>query len=202
MAGALSAQIDTVEIADPEPDDGNILKQGLGVLKTRISFLGGGQHAIYNVRIQRNEQYYSIKKRFSEFAVFHDYLKGKFGPSLPFDLPAKTALRQFSQEKLEDRKNALNAYLKEICRRQEFLNCPEVVRFFEPQSAVPGASAPLFAPEPQARSSRGLPVSATVAASVPAAPPVATGPLVAGAPPGASPPTGQDSDDDLAGWDR
>eukprot|EP00409_Alexandrium_fundyense_P006198 CAMPEP_0195044256 /NCGR_PEP_ID=MMETSP0347-20130606/8077_1 /TAXON_ID=2932 /ORGANISM="Alexandrium fundyense, Strain CCMP1719" /LENGTH=49 /DNA_ID= /DNA_START= /DNA_END= /DNA_ORIENTATION= len=47
------------------------------------------------MRIQRDDQYYTIKKRFSEFSAFHDFLKGRFGPNLPFDLPAKTAVRQF-----------------------------------------------------------------------------------------------------------
>jgi len=147
----LTAQIDNVDITDTEPDDGSILKQGMGILRTRITLLGGGQHAIFNVRVGRNDEYYLVRKRFSEFAVLHDFLKSRFGPHLPFDLPTKTMVRHFSADKLEDRKNALNAYLKEVCKRQEYISCPEVARFFEPQTGA--AAAGQYAP----RAAAGVP---------------------------------------------
>eukprot|EP00928_Gymnodinium_smaydae_P005490 TRINITY_DN11869_c0_g1_i3.p3 TRINITY_DN11869_c0_g1~~TRINITY_DN11869_c0_g1_i3.p3 ORF type:complete len:203 (+),score=44.91 TRINITY_DN11869_c0_g1_i3:223-831(+) len=57
-------------------------------------------------------------------------LRDRFPNGLTFDLPTKTPIRFFSPEALDDRKNSLNAYLKELCRYNELINCFQVQSFF------------------------------------------------------------------------
>lgn len=206
-AGPLTAHIDSVEVVETPGEDENVLKKGLSILKSRISTFDG-RHAEYKIKVGHNGDVYSIQKRFSEFAAFHALLESRFGKTLPFDLPAKTAVRHFAPEALDDRKNALNAYLREVCKRHDFFECADVLAFFKP--AGEGAFC---------RPPRGGPVADDRSSAPPAflggntAPPVfssggtgnasaaALGPGVQGAKPGAPKPRA-DSEDDLVGWDR
>merc|ERR1712056_176091 len=53
-----------------------------------------------------------------------------FPAGLPFDLPDKGIIRQFSEAALQDRKLALNAYLKALCRTDCVANHMAVTYFF------------------------------------------------------------------------
>merc|ERR1712187_433542 len=97
--------------------------------------------ALYHIRVSKDGDTYVLKKRFSEFSTLHDQLKSRFGPTLNVELPAKTAVRQFAADKLEDRKHALNAYLKEICRNPALAGNADVVRFLENSSSMSGGGA-------------------------------------------------------------
>mmetsp|Transcript_22914 Transcript_22914/g.57875 ORF Transcript_22914/g.57875 Transcript_22914/m.57875 type:complete len:211 (+) Transcript_22914:165-797(+) len=207
----VTAQIDRVEVVDQPIDNGSIIDKGLGVLKSRISLIPQGQHAEYHMRVTRAGNYFVLRKRFSEFAQLHDFLKARFGTALPMDLPSKTIIRHFDQGQLEDRKNALNAYLKGLCSRKDVVECAEVQRFFDPQAS--SAGAPPVAGIPSA----GMPTAEAPTAGGPAAAvPSAGAPAGAGGAyaNGASRPAVQrvpqavavgeryDSDDDLVGWDK
>jgi len=169
---AFFAEIDRYEIIEEPSDPDNPLAKGMEVLKARIPLMGQGSHAEYNIRVQNGGNYHVVRKRFAEFVTLHDFLKRQFGSILTLELPKKTPIRYFNQDKLEDRKNALNVYLKDLCRRKEIVDLIEVQRFFGCQTTGPYA--------PQQRQ--------------PAAP------VVVGAAPG-KPMVQSDSEDDLARWD-
>merc|ERR1719240_772423 len=78
-------------------------------------------------------------KRFSEFASLHEALRARY--NVNFDLPAKTPIRYFNADKLEDRKNALNAYLKELCRRNDLTSSPAARSFFSADGSTPAPAA-------------------------------------------------------------
>ncbi|OLQ14771.1 putative E3 ubiquitin-protein ligase HERC1 [Symbiodinium microadriaticum] len=115
----------------------------LGVIKARISLLSQSTHVQYNIRVHQEGKYHMVQKRFSDFVTLHDFLKMQFGSNLPMELPSKTPIRYFNQDKIENRKHALNAYLRELCRRQEMTQLLEVQRFFGCQGApVPVSTTP------------------------------------------------------------
>eukprot|EP00930_Biecheleria_cincta_P027933 TRINITY_DN19516_c0_g1_i1.p1 TRINITY_DN19516_c0_g1~~TRINITY_DN19516_c0_g1_i1.p1 ORF type:complete len:211 (+),score=27.56 TRINITY_DN19516_c0_g1_i1:47-634(+) len=193
-SAAYHAQIDRVDIVEEATHADNPLEKGLNVLKSRISLLQGS-HATFNVIVNQGGNCHSVRKRFSEFVLLHEALKRRFG-TLPMDLPQKTAIRHFNQDKLDDRKNALNAYLKELCRRSDFLALPEVQRFFEVCPGVGGQTS-AYEPQPPRQESRQAVGYADDRRNVP----VAAAPRVVGAAPGNR--IRADSDeDDLVGWDR
>eukprot|EP00438_Fugacium_kawagutii_P011815 Skav229674 [mRNA] locus=scaffold4264:81999:97747:+ [translate_table: standard] len=128
----------------------------------------------YNIRVQNAGNYHIVRKRFAEFVTLHDFLKLHFGPGLMLELPKKTPIRYFNHDKLDDRKNALNVYLKDLCKRQEIVNLAEVQRFFGCQVSQPNVQSSGYAPQAQAP--------------------------VVGAAPG-KPLVQSDSEDDLARWD-
>eukprot|EP00931_Biecheleriopsis_adriatica_P012411 TRINITY_DN11354_c0_g3_i1.p1 TRINITY_DN11354_c0_g3~~TRINITY_DN11354_c0_g3_i1.p1 ORF type:complete len:247 (-),score=36.34 TRINITY_DN11354_c0_g3_i1:142-807(-) len=211
------AEIDRVDVVEEEVDRDDPLAKGLSMLKARISLLGTGTHVVYNVRILQDGNYRSVPKRFSEFATLHDFLKARFGLALPMELPTKTPIRYFSQDKVEDRKHALNAYLKELCRRGDILELPEVQRFFQgpaPGRQQGGYSQPPSAPQAPASGSRPSYSQSAPPPSDLQAPwrdsqaalrrphtAATSHPIVVGAPPGKSI-ARSDSEDDLAGWAR
>jgi len=201
----VTAQIDRVEVVDQPIDNGSIIDKGLGVLKSRISLIPQGQHAEYHMRVTRAGNYFVLRKRFSEFAQLHDFLKARFGTALPMDLPSKTIIRHFDQGQLEDRKNALNAYLKGLCSRREIVECAEVQRFFDPHAS--GAGAPPVTGIP----SEGTPAAEAPIAGGSAGVPAGAGgayansasrPAVQRVPQAVAVGERYDSDDDLVGWDK
>merc|ERR1712079_186700 len=120
------------------------------------------------------------------FSALHDALVARFGANLPIDLPAKTLIRTFDPVELEERKHALNAYLKALSGLRTCLEVQEVQMFFDPS-----CSAPYSAPAPG-----GVP------------PPIQTGSSsVVGAPPRqdlrrqVNTHVRTDDEDDLIGWD-
>lgn len=130
----VSATVESVTIIGDVSEKDNLCEKGLSILRSRIPLIGGtGQHAVYIIKVRRTSYSYIIKRRFSEFVALHNFLMASFGSRLSVRLPGKTAIRYFSEKKLEDRKNALNVYLKDICNRLEYLACPEVLKFFDPQ---------------------------------------------------------------------
>jgi hypothetical protein len=118
---ALSAKVDRVEVVQAGDT-------GIDHFKARFSQFSKAQHAEYTILVMLDRQTIETRKRFSEFAVLHDQLSARF--SLGFDLPAKTPIRYFNADKLENRKEALNAYLKEVCRRGDICQSQEVQSFF------------------------------------------------------------------------
>lgn len=102
--------------------------KGLG-FKARLSGTESSQHVEYILNIELKGETWQARKRFSEFAALHDTLRKRLS-SVP-ELPAKTVIRQFSQESLAARTDGLARYLQDLCRRQDALNCPEVWEFFE-----------------------------------------------------------------------
>jgi hypothetical protein len=121
---ALQAKIERVDVVEGHAADG-----AMGVVKARFSQFSSAQHAEYTIFVSLDGESYQIKKRFSEFAALHESLKNRFG-SMSFDLPAKTPIRYFNPDKLEDRKNGLNVYLKELCHRRDMCESMEVRSFF------------------------------------------------------------------------
>eukprot|EP00927_Polykrikos_kofoidii_P078486 TRINITY_DN75306_c0_g1_i1.p1 TRINITY_DN75306_c0_g1~~TRINITY_DN75306_c0_g1_i1.p1 ORF type:complete len:243 (+),score=32.85 TRINITY_DN75306_c0_g1_i1:105-731(+) len=208
----MTARIEKVEVVEQGSENADILNKGLDFLKSRISILGSGQHAVYTIHVTWDGKTHRARKRFSEFAALHDFLKERFPVGLTFDLPAKTAIRTFSQEALDDRKNALNAYLKELCRFTELINCPQVLAFFGILSDRFADGSISGGPVDQGSSRiHGAPSHRTD--SIPrvhGAPAQSTGGY--GGSPAQAPPPGRasvtttraedDDDDDLFGWDR
>merc|ERR1740138_786700 len=121
---ALQAKVERVDVVEGAADDG-----ALASVKARFSQFSTAQHAEYTIFVSLGGESYQIKKRFSEFAALHDAVKGRFG-NISFDLPAKTPIRYFNPDKLEDRKNGLNVYLKELCHRRDMCESMEVRSFF------------------------------------------------------------------------
>lgn len=141
-----NAKIDRVDVVEASASGGT--DKALGAVKARFSQFSTGQHAEYTILVMADGNSYQIRKRFSEFADLHNALKARY--SLTFDLPAKTPIRYFNPDKLEDRKNALNAYLKEFCRRGDLVASPEARRFFASEG-----QPPISAPAPQAAAGGG-----------------------------------------------
>ncbi|CAE7467241.1 HERC1 [Symbiodinium sp. CCMP2592] len=181
----LTAEIDRYEVVEEQVDPENMFAKGLGVIKARISLLSQSTHVQYNIRVHQDGKYHMVQKRFSDFVTLHDFLKMQFGSNLPMELPSKTPMRYFNQDKIENRKHALNAYLRELCRRQEMTQLLEVQRFFGCQTAPVPVSTTPAAPAYQG-------YSASTREPVP---------IVVGAAPG-KPVARSDSEDDLTGWER
>eukprot|EP00928_Gymnodinium_smaydae_P062353 TRINITY_DN46237_c0_g1_i1.p1 TRINITY_DN46237_c0_g1~~TRINITY_DN46237_c0_g1_i1.p1 ORF type:complete len:626 (+),score=157.15 TRINITY_DN46237_c0_g1_i1:150-2027(+) len=99
-----------------------------GLLKARVSLVKSGQHVEYTLRLDLDGQRWTRRKRFAEVAELHEVLKKRLA-SVP-DMPAKSAVRHFTAEYIEGRKVALNAYLQELCKRRDALNCVELQQFF------------------------------------------------------------------------
>mmetsp|Transcript_42317 Transcript_42317/g.79253 ORF Transcript_42317/g.79253 Transcript_42317/m.79253 type:complete len:180 (+) Transcript_42317:138-677(+) len=173
-----TAIVERVDVVESTPAGGDAMSKGLDFLKSRISLLGSGQHAEYTILVQSDGRTFTIRKRFSEFDTLHQFLKERFPDRLSFDLPAKTPVRYFSPEALEDRKNALNAYMKELCRRGDMTSTPQVQAFFG-----------IVAPSYPGRSAADEPYSASAMPSERPAPKPAR-------------PRNDSDDDDLVGWDR
>eukprot|EP00435_Cladocopium_sp_Y103_P029752 s1584_g7.t1 len=176
------AEIDRYEIIEEPADPENPLAKGMEVLKARIPLMGQGSHAEYNIRVQNEGNYHIVRRRFAEFVTLHDFLKRQFGPVLMLELPKKTPIRYFNQDKLEDRKNALNVYLKDLCKRKEIVDLVEVQRFFGCQVRPGNVPTSGYAPQAQAPQVRQ------------------PAPVVVGAAPG-KPVVHSDSEDELARWD-
>jgi len=141
----LSAVVERYDVVEGGSSDSTI-GQGLAVLKARISVVGSGQHVEYTVRVLHEGKEWSVKRRFNEVVSLHEVLKKRLH-SLP-EPPGKSMVRQFSVEYLEARKAGLNAYLGELCRRRDVLNCKETQIFFGlPEHAAgfryPGAAEPV-----------------------------------------------------------
>jgi len=141
----LSAVVERYDVVEGGSSDSTI-GQGLAVLKARISVVGSGQHVEYTLRVLHGGKEWSVKRRFNEVVSLHEVLKKRLH-SLP-EPPGKSMVRQFSVEYLEARKAGLNAYLGELCRRRDVLNCKETQIFFGlPEHAAgfryPGAAEPV-----------------------------------------------------------
>lgn len=185
-----SAVIEEVDVVDKVNEGGGMWDKGVGVLKSRISLISAGQHVEYLIRVERAGDSYVIRKRFSEFAALHEVLKKRFGLLVPADLPSKTVMRTFDPSQLEDRKHALNAYMKSLSENVRVLEMPEVQKFFAKQELQTGSSS-LSAPTPataNANSTSTTSFSNPFARSTPA--------------PAPAPGGRHDDEDDLVGWDR
>lgn len=125
----MTATIDKVDVVERETSGTDYLKTTFDVLKSHLTMFGDGHHAEYSIAVTINGNSHYIVKRFSEFKAFHESLKEIVGP-LPFGLPPKTPMRNLNPQALDDRKQALNVYLKELCKSPELINRPEVQRFF------------------------------------------------------------------------
>lgn len=128
----LTAVIERVELAEGGSNGDGLITQGLSTaLAYAGSLVGQGQHAVYAIRVSKNGTETFVKKRFSDFAALHQQLVQAFPAGLAFDLPDKGIVRQFSDAALSDRKQALNAYLKALCRSERVVQHLAVQRFFE-----------------------------------------------------------------------
>merc|ERR1719387_3497508 len=99
-----------------------------GPLKSRISLSKDGQYIEYTLRVTCEGKQWSVKKRFKEIASLHQVLKARY-PNCP-DLPAKTVLRNFDPQKIEQRVSLLRDYYAALTKRRDILNCAEVWAFF------------------------------------------------------------------------
>mmetsp|Transcript_83437 Transcript_83437/g.131806 ORF Transcript_83437/g.131806 Transcript_83437/m.131806 type:complete len:179 (+) Transcript_83437:73-609(+) len=177
---ALSAKIERVDVVEGGAADG-----AMASVKARFSQFSTAQHAEYTILVSLGGESYQIRKRFSEFAAFHERLKNRFGV-MNFDLPAKTPIRYFNPDKLEDRKNGLNVYLKELCSRRDMCDSQEVRSFFS--KAGGGLVSPNSSHPIESNNTRGgHQSSAYVPRSQPAN-------KIAG--------NRHDEEDDLIGWDN
>lgn len=189
--GDIIAVVDKVDIVGTTPAAADTLTKGLDFLKSRVTGLSGGQHAEYTITVQHEGRRYTVRKRFSDFATLHGFLKERFGERLSFDLPSKTAVRYFSPEALEDRKNALNAYMKELGRRGDITATPQVQTFFGIGQGA-GYTGGDYVPGAQ-NNAAGSAAAGGYAPAADSAPKAA---------PKRKPRTNSDSDDDLIGWDK
>lgn len=127
------AVIESVEVVEEGPQTTNIFNKVGASIRSRVS--QKARHVEYVVRVERGrETAYEMKKRFSEFAALHDFLKKRFGKAFPLDLPNKSVVRRFDQATLEDRRVNLNTYLKTVCEMRNVLELDEVQRFFDPNA--------------------------------------------------------------------
>lgn len=127
---SLSATVEHIDVVDQVQDKGDVIGMSLDMLKSRVPLLGQGQHAEYTILVTWDGNTHRVKKRFSEVDAMHQSLKDLFPAGLSFSLPAKSTIRHFSEEALYDRKNALNAYFKEVCRHADVIHSTPVQRFF------------------------------------------------------------------------
>lgn len=147
----LVVSIERYDVVDGSSSASNsAVNQAVNVLKARISLSSSGQHVEYTLRVLHQTEAWTLRKRFSEVAALHDALKKRLS-SMP-DMPAKSAVRQFSPEYLEARRVALNEYLQAITKRRDVLNCVEAQQFFGLPERVrafqqPHASEPVQAAE-------------------------------------------------------
>lgn len=112
-----SAQIEGVEIIGLEPHEGSMGSMALSWLKTQLSklpFLGQIRYARYRIRVSHAGKHYVTTKRFSDFVAFYKRLKALPTRPSDVDFPQNTLLRVFTEQHLESRKDALNAYLASI----------------------------------------------------------------------------------------
>eukprot|EP00933_Yihiella_yeosuensis_P007378 TRINITY_DN112386_c0_g1_i1.p1 TRINITY_DN112386_c0_g1~~TRINITY_DN112386_c0_g1_i1.p1 ORF type:complete len:223 (+),score=44.06 TRINITY_DN112386_c0_g1_i1:85-753(+) len=221
---ALTASIVGVEvIEDVSAHGGSAVEKVVSEVKARISLMGPSTHAEYSMKVSEGGNSWIVKKRFSEFATLHEFLISRFGRQLAMDLPAKTPIRFFSQDKLEDRKNSLNVYVRELCNpANSYIRLPEVLRFLNAQAGpTPGqdpyeASRTIAAQNPYEARAAASPFPAQ-AAAVPTrgygsqSVPIAETVPIAGAPSAGAKVVGaaagrrtraESDDDDLVGWDK
>lgn len=128
---------------------GDVLGSGIEAVKARVSFISSGQHVDYHVRVIFEGQSWTVTRRFNEFAALSDVLSKRLA-SVP-EMPQKSVVRQFSHEYLEARRAGLTAFLRELCKRRDALNCREtqdflllmqrMPRFFDVGSPEPVQSA-------------------------------------------------------------
>ena len=80
---------------------------------------------------------WEMEKRYSQFDELVGKLKGKY-PEVP-QLPPKTLLRTKDEEYLHFRREELERFLREVCRRRDLVVCEEVREFLSVDSHVPEA---------------------------------------------------------------
>lgn len=134
-----SVQIEGLEIAGSEPDVGSTLSSVLSCLKNQISklpLLHQIRYALYRIRVVHAGKYYIIKKRFSEFAALHRRLESVLELE-DVALPPKTHFRELSEHHLENRKDALNAYLEKICGSLALAANEDLMLFLRPSTNRP-----------------------------------------------------------------
>lgn len=135
----LAATVDRFDLVDGSAST-DVVGRSLDVLKARVSLVKTGTHVEYTIRVVFEGQSWTFKRRFNEFSSLNDALKRQLA-STP-EMPAKSVVRQFSPEYLEARKHGLNAFLKELCRRRDALNCRELQDFLQLPQRVPAFSQP------------------------------------------------------------
>lgn len=133
-------------VGDAAYGDAGMLHQ----IKARVSLVQSGQHVEYILGVQAEGKSWRLRKRFAEFASLHDTLSRRLHNVPP--MPAKSVMRGFEPAYLESRKNSLNAYVEQILRRRDVLNCSEIHQFFGlleelPSFRQPHASEPIQAAE-------------------------------------------------------
>lgn len=84
---------------------------------------------------------WEVEKRYSEFDALVGKLKGKY-PEVP-QLPPKTLVRTKDEEYLRFRKEELERFLRDVCRRRDLVVCEEVRDFLSVDSHVPEAQIQL-----------------------------------------------------------
>lgn len=134
--GTMTAYVERVDLVGGTSEQAGAVTKGMSFLTSRIPVLGTGQHAVYTIVINVDGKTSRVQKRFSEFDTLHAFLKTRWPYGLTFDLPSKTAVRKFSETALEDRKCQLNAYIRELCKQHEMINCPQVQIFFGIHSGI------------------------------------------------------------------
>lgn len=130
----------------------DVLSKGLDAVKARVSLAKTGQHVEYLIRVSFEGQSWQITKRYNEFAALYEVLKKRLA-SIPM-MPSKSVVRQFAPEYLEQRKNGLSDFLRQVCIRRDAVNCREVQDFLllrqrVPYLAHPDASEPVQSAEVQ-----------------------------------------------------
>ncbi|CAJ1374606.1 unnamed protein product [Effrenium voratum] len=133
----VTASVERFEVVDAGSGQ-DVLSKGLDAVKARVSLVKTGQHVDYIVRVFFDGQSWTVTRRYNEFAALADILKKKLA-SVPA-IPQKSMVRQFAPEYLEARKNGLNVFIKELCRRRDAANCREVQDFLLLRQRVPHLS--------------------------------------------------------------
>mmetsp|Transcript_17938 Transcript_17938/g.40432 ORF Transcript_17938/g.40432 Transcript_17938/m.40432 type:complete len:629 (-) Transcript_17938:130-2016(-) len=135
----VTASVERFEVVDASSGQ-DVLSKGLDVVRARVSLVKTGQHVDYIIRVFFEGQSWTVTRRYNEFATLFDTLKLKLA-SVPA-MPSKSMVRQFAPEYLEARKNGLSAFLREVCRRRDAVNCREVQDFLLLRNRVPALAQP------------------------------------------------------------
>jgi hypothetical protein len=84
--------------------------------------------------LKNNKRWY-IDKRYSEFDALDKSIKD-FYPSMP-TLPGKTLFKLSDEKYIEDRRQAINSYMKTLINRRDMRSCPQFRKFIELDSNFP-----------------------------------------------------------------
>jgi len=108
----------------------NIQSLSVEVPSYKEAYKDGKSVVFFNMVIQsRGNKKWELDKRYSEFDSLDKVLRAQY-PSVP-NLPGKTLFKLSEAKLIEDRRKALNDYMKTLITRRDMRTCEEFRRFIE-----------------------------------------------------------------------